>query len=75
MNEPVTGGPRMEKHKVFIFNSPPRNCRWEVYDQNGKLIRRMKAKDPREARAVAAQYLASLQQSASEDKQRVRPRP
>jgi hypothetical protein len=62
----------MEQYKVFIFNSP-RECRLELYDLNGKLIRHTRAKDPQEARTLAAQYLTSLQQSASEDKQRVEP--
>lgn len=57
------------RYKVFIFSSPHRAfCRWEVYDWNGRLVRRMKAKDPKEARAVADEYLASLQQSVGEYK-------
>jgi hypothetical protein len=55
---------RIDQFEVFIFNSP-RGCRWEVYDWKGTLIRRMKAKDPEDARAVAEQYLESLQQSAN----------
>jgi hypothetical protein len=53
-----------QQFKVFVFNSP-RECRWEVY-WGGTLIRSMRAKNPEEARAVAEQYLESLQQSSNE---------
>jgi hypothetical protein len=62
---------KMDQYKVFIFTSPGR-CRWEVYDWNGKLIRSMRAKSPEEARATAAQYIASFQQSDPDDKTIIR---
>lgn len=57
----------MQRYKIFIFNSPPRQCRWEVYDWDGKLVKVMRAKDPEDARATAAEYIASFQQSAPDD--------
>jgi hypothetical protein len=58
----------VQRYKVFIFNAPPRECRWEVYDWDGKLIRAYRAKDPEDARATAAEYIKSLE--APEEKQR-----
>ena len=58
-----------EQYKLFIFSSilkSRRTCRCEVY-LDGKLVRSIQAKDPQEARTVAAQYLARLEQSASDD--------
>jgi len=57
----------MQRYKVFIFNAPPRECRWEVYDWDGKRISVMRAKDPEDARAAAAKYLTSVE--AQEEKQ------
>jgi len=58
-----------EQYKLFIFSSilkSRRTCQCEVY-LDGKLVKSIQAKDPQEARNVAAQYLASLEQSASAD--------
>jgi hypothetical protein len=58
-----------DQYKLFIFSSifkSRRTCRCEIY-LDGKLIKSMHAKDPQEARTVAARYLTSIHQSAGDD--------
>ena len=65
-----SGSPRakkMDQYKIFIFSSPHNIFRCEVYDWNGALVRSVRANDLEEAKAIAEQYVASLQRSAHDE--------